>query len=145
MAFVTGGAGMFVGRSADFVAKTMRGEKVEYNDIPIVRRFVGGENFYAAPAKYREMRDLVATVGIAYKANIGDATARGSLRERFGPEVRMIPILATIQKRLTFLYKRRRIVTDRAGDNQVEIDKINDRIRVVMRKAVIRYGKLVEN
>ena len=129
VAFLTGGAGTFVSRAANAPAKIVSG-KSEWNDVPVVRRFLGSPNGYYTNAKYRKISVVMEQTIAARKHFTGKA--RLEHQKQRAPEIAVIGHFKNSKKILRRLYKaRKRMKTESAIELQ------NKRID----KAMIRFNK----
>ena len=135
-------AGAFVSRTADFGVKAMTGQDVTWNEVPIARRFLAGENQYYDRAKYREIRDAVEVVSRARRAWARDTAAIAELRADHGPELQMRGVIKQSEKTIRRLYRaRKRLIAADASEERIE--KINERITEIMSRVNAIYAKKV--
>ena len=136
--FFTGGAGAFAQRSVNFTAKAMAGEDIEWREVPIARRFVGGPNKFHDRMRYREIRDSVLILDRALKSNQRTGREKYLLRRDHPVELKMRGMIADTEKEVRALYRDRSQVR-----SQVNIDAINEKITAEMKRANARYEQLL--
>lgn len=146
-AFVTGGAGMFVERSSDFVVKWARGDKIPWRGVPMVRRVIEGQNEYYDRTRYYEIRAAAGTADAEQKmfldAGRADAAKKAAAAHRAELDIR--GTIKGTDKALSALRKQRRAVQASKlshRDKQDKIDEIDEKITGYMRRATARYNKL---
>ena len=141
--FFTGGAGTTLGRIVDLPAKLMSGN-AKWNDIPIVRRFVGSQNEYYDRTRYYQTRDPMMQVEKAYKAALANEDiAKGKatiseLKKEYAPEMAVMDNFKATEKLLKALNKGKKYANE---DEKKLIDQYK---KEAARKFNADYSKAVK-
>lgn len=148
--FVTGGAGMFVNRSSDFVIKWAQGDKIEWRNVPFARRLVEGNNVYWERSRYREIRDAALLFEKERKTLLqaGERDAAKKALERFKTDAQMLRLVKGAEKAMRKPLQMRAAVQsntklsrEEKRDRLERVDNVLNRIR---RRVLRRYNTLRE-
>ena len=142
--FFTGGAGMFVRRSTDFVARKFSGDEIEWREVPFVRKVIEGKNRWADYERYRAIEEMSArAVGEQKKLrDKGKKDEARKQRDRYRLDLVMKQPLKSAERMLKKLRKERRRA-DRIEDDtkkRERVEAIEDRMQSIMRKIIRTYN-----
>jgi hypothetical protein len=145
--FLTGGAGMFVNRTSDFLLKTVQGKEAAWRDVPMVRRLVEGNNEYWTNRRFYEIRDRAYLADREQKKLRGEE--RTAARDEYLIDLKIVGGVKLADKQLKKLREDRRKWESPdapVGDDRREemLDKIEARIKIVMGRVIRRYRELEE-
>ena len=143
--FLTGGAGMFVNRTSDFVLRLANGDEIPWKNVPVARRLIEGNNEFFDFQRYREIRDgaLLFEKEQRTLRQAGETEMAKSQAEKFALDRQMVESVKKAERVLKTQRKRRLLLqedttmSDAERDAQLETveDLIRTKMRAVTRKA----------
>lgn len=144
--FATGGAGAFVDRTTDYVAKTVKGEEVEAREVPFKRKVVGSiEDFYDDTGSFYDRHDSIMQIVDEYKSLKGKEKLE--FKAQFPEEFKMFGKAKSTKKYLATMRKLGRKVDE--GDKTDEqkealLDIYRDKMDVRVDKFNKEFNEKVE-
>ena len=138
--FTFGGAGQFVGRTANVIEKVTAGEKVEKRDIPFVRKTGGEVTSYPDTNRFYDRGNKIKQIHDEYKSLKG--REKLLFRQKNLADIKMRKMVAATEKRLKALRKTRKKVE--ASTRMAETDRRArlEKVKVQMKASVDRFNKL---
>ena len=154
--YVFGGLGGFLGRSADFVNKSVSGkaETPNINDVPIVRRFVGGETTYYDTERFYRLVNHISVSKKRVEAYRNKPAEFSSVQQYEAPRMALNSLYSknpkggglSVQKQLAAIRKHIKAFEDNSNmdgnQRRDAIDKLKRRRKVVMGRFMKRAEQL---
>ena len=149
LGFLTGGAGMFVNRTSDFVLRFARGEEWQPRQTPFARRVYGEKRRFVDRQAFYEIRDQVLLTEAEikrFKEQRQPLEAR-RVRARRSGDVRMIPLIKKVDNQIRQLNRQRNKIrkSDKfsAAAKRERIDGIEKKKDALMLRARRRYYEML--